>query len=98
MASFFVTARTSSQHAINPDYYIHPSTVDFIERILGMDVEDFCLKLDAYSIAGLKGIPSAHSLILRGIMSSLGGKNDSKRRTEAKSEIRKLITTGLSKY
>lgn len=62
MASFFVTARTSSKHSISPDYYVHDNTVELIERALGMSIEDFCVKFDAYSILGLRGTCATISL------------------------------------
>lgn len=41
-ASFFVTARASSEQSAVSNFYIHANAAGFIESVLGMTVEDFC--------------------------------------------------------
>lgn len=55
-ASFFVTVRSLPEHKNPPSFYAHATAENFIETVLGMTVDDFAMKFDAFSILGLKGM------------------------------------------
>lgn len=97
MASFFVTSRTSSEQTNAPDYYVHITAQSFIETVLGMTVEDFCMKFDAFSILGLRGlIWILFRYYLITIPSGLA-KNDNEHQTLLKKRIHLLIAADLCK-
>lgn len=100
MSSFFVTARTSTEHTNTPDYYVHVIAKAFIETVLGMTVEDFCMKFDAFSLLGIRGKVFQYlSFISLYISIYLGvAKNDNERRILLKKRIRLLINAGLCMY
>jgi len=50
-----ITVHTSSTQGNNPIYANDEVSCGFVEVVLGMDFEDFCLKYEAFSICHIKG-------------------------------------------
>jgi hypothetical protein len=54
-----ITVRTQSDQSNSPIYAIDNTAHDFVEVVLGMEFDDFCLKYEAYAICNIKGAFSA---------------------------------------
>jgi hypothetical protein len=54
-SSMALTVRTASAHHNNPIYYLDATSHSFIEVVLGMSADDFCIKYEAYAMCGLAG-------------------------------------------
>jgi hypothetical protein len=50
-----ITVRTQADQSNGPIYTVDNTARDFIEVVLGMEFDDFCLKYEAYAVCSIKG-------------------------------------------
>ncbi|KAF8517055.1 hypothetical protein BU17DRAFT_67170 [Hysterangium stoloniferum] len=79
-SSMAITVQTSGEGS-SPLYYMDPAARQFVEIVLGMDVDTFCLKFESFAILGLQKFV----------------KNDNDRRSLQKSQIRSTVRDRLRK-
>ncbi|KAF8519507.1 hypothetical protein BU17DRAFT_65911 [Hysterangium stoloniferum] len=79
-SSMAITVQTSGEGS-SPLYYMDPAARQFVEIVLGMDVDTFCLKFESFAILGLQKFV----------------KNDNDRRSLQKSQIRSTVRDRLCK-
>ncbi|KAF8524123.1 hypothetical protein BU17DRAFT_63481 [Hysterangium stoloniferum] len=54
-SSMAITVQTSGEGS-SPLYYMDPAARQFVEIVLGMDVDTFCLKFESFAILGLQNL------------------------------------------
>lgn len=73
---------TRADQSGQPKLHVDPISRRFIEIGLGLDINEFATKIEAFAVSGLCGVP----------------KNDNDRRTLLKAHIRNAVRHGLRKY